>query len=108
MTIGKGVTKRGGEELEQIFLTFSFCELRYLSDISKSIYFPIIKWNILIGNMEGIVSQICYLGPSFIVMKCRKIIMVEYVMSLHREKSGVLIDVLDVYVPPLVTEISPF
>ena len=29
-------------------------------------------------------------------------------MSFNREKSGLLIDVLDVYVPPLVTEISPF
>ena len=29
-------------------------------------------------------------------------------MSLDQEKSGLLIDVLDVYVPPLVTEISPF
>ena len=58
--------------------------------------------------MEGMLSQIFHLGPSFIVMKCRKIIMVEYVMSLHRGKSGLLIGVLSVYVPPLVTEISPF
>ena len=29
-------------------------------------------------------------------------------MSFNREKSGLLIDVLDVYVPPLVMEISPF
>ena len=29
-------------------------------------------------------------------------------MSFNKEDSGLLVDVLDVYVPPVVTEISPF
>ena len=72
MIIGKKVTKREGEKLENRLFNFYFMKL----DISLNIHFLIIKFLIRIENikMEGTVSQIFDLGPSFDFMKSRKII----------------------------------
>ena len=47
------------------------------SDISLINNFPIIKFHMPIENtqIEGSVSQILYIGPSFYFMKSRKIVM---------------------------------
>ena len=73
MIIGRKVTKQGGEKLENWLFNFYFLN----QNISLNINFPIIKFHIHIENiwMEGTVSQILYLGPSFDFMKSRKIIM---------------------------------
>ena len=73
MTSGKEETKQEGQELENLFFNFHYLNW----DISLNIHFPNTIFHILIENMymEGTVSQIFYLRPSFNFMKCRKIIM---------------------------------
>ena len=73
ITIDKEVSKRGDEEHENWFFNFYFLNW----DISLNIHFPNIKFHIHIKNiyMEGTVSQIFYLSPSFNFMNSRKIIM---------------------------------
>ena len=71
--IRKVVTKWECQEMENWLFKFYFL----IWDIFLNICFPIIKFHTLIENiqMEGTVSQIFYLGPSFDFMLSRKIIM---------------------------------
>ena len=63
-------------------------------------------------HLEGTVSRYFDICPSFYSMKSRKSFdlsrVVIFVLSFNREKTGLLIDILNVYVPSLEPEISPF
>ena len=69
MQIDKEVTTSGSQELKNTFFNFYF--------LIQDIFFPTITFHTLIENicMEGTMSQIFDIGPSFYFMKSRKIIM---------------------------------